>query len=218
MKTTGIIAALLLLICPFTHLSAQELIKPVKLTVKWTLTDLGDAQIEASNSMDAAGWDRFKRMFGNNPDILKRQMERTLSGYFLQNFNYKEDAMNRTWTLSFDALGLSKISSNGSWVVDLNSKNPDITKLSDHNYVLTSNYASEGSLLQEVDYINFPASASDIKQDKNALGKAVCTYTLSPRRGGLPWGVLVLGAILSIVGVFLLLRSGSSGTVNQTAA
>lgn len=190
-----------------SHLFADELIKPAKLAVKWELTPLGDAHIEASSTLDAAGWDNYKRMYGNNPEILKRQMERGFPGYFLQNFNYKEEVMNRRWILSFDALGLSKINSKGRWEIELNSKNPDITKLSDHNFVLTSNFATQGSLLQEIDNISFPAAASNIKQDKDAFGKATFTYSLSPGGGLGGMLALSLGIILMIAGALLLVLS-----------
>jgi hypothetical protein len=189
------------------YVHAQELIKPAKLNVKWELNPLGDAHIEASSTLDASGWDNYKKMLGNNPDILKRQMERAFPGYFLQNFNYKEDVMNRGWSLSFDALGLSRINSKGLWQVDLNSKNPDITKLSDYNYVLTSNYATQSAVFQEIDNISFPQSASDIKQDKDAFGKAMFIYAASPGGGFGGWLTLGLGILLSVIGLVMLLRS-----------
>lgn len=206
MKKIGVLANIFLLIV-FSQLAAQDLIKPGKLKVNWVLNSVGDAHIEASSSLDASGWDYYKKTIGNNPDILKRQMERAFPGLFLQDFSYKEDVMNRGWTLSFDALGLSKINSKGQWEVDLNSKNPDITKLADKNYVLTSNYNSQGSLIQEVDNINFPAAASDIKQDKDAFGKALFIYSSSPGTGMGGWLTLVLGILLTAAGLLMLVRS-----------
>lgn len=190
----------------FNSVRAQELIKPQKLNVKYDVSGLGDAHIEASMTLDASQWDNYKRLIGNNPDILKRQMERTFPGYFLQNFNYKEDVMNRGWTLSFDALGLGKVNSRGQWQVDLNSKNPDITKISDRNYVLTSNYSNGGTLMQEIDNINFPDVTSDIKQDKDALGKAIFTYSSSAGGGYGGWLSLISGAILFLAGIGLLIK------------
>jgi hypothetical protein len=206
MKKIAILLNIFLLIV-FSQLSAQEIIKPGKLNVKWDLDPLGNAHIEASSSLDAMGWDNYKRTFGSNPDILKRQMERAFPGFFLQNFSYKEDVMNRGWALSFDALGMSKINSKGLWEIDLNSKNPDVTKISDHNYVLTSNYNSQGSLMQEIDKINFPAAAADIKQDKDAFGKAIFIYTSSTSGGTGNWLILGLGIILALVGLSMLMRS-----------
>ena len=186
---------------------SQQLIKPAKLNVKWTISQLGDAHIEASSNLDAAQWDNYKKMIGNNPDLLKRQMERAFPGFFLQNFSYKEDVMNRGWTLGFDALGMSRVNSKGNWQIDLNSKNPDVTKLSDKNYVLTSNYASQNGLTQEIDNVSFPDAASDIKQDKDAFGKAMFIYSASPSGGSGSWLTLILGIILTIVGALLFVRA-----------
>jgi len=206
MKKIGILLSIFFLTC-YAKIYSQQLIKPVKLNVKWALNPLGDAHIEASMTMDAAQWDNYKKMIGNNADLLKRQMERTFPGFFLQNFSYKEDVMNRGWTLGFDALGMSKINSKGNWQIDLNSKNPDVTKLSDKNYVLTSNFASQGSLTQEIDNISFPDAASDIKQDKDAFGKAMFIYSASPSGGSGSWLTLILGIILTIIGALLFVRA-----------
>jgi hypothetical protein len=205
MKKIGILLYIVLFsLTSFSQISAEEMIKPKKLMVKWELNALGDARVEASSVLDAAGWDYYKKTIGNNPDVLKRMMERTFPGQYLQNFNYKDDAMNRSWTLSFDVLGLSKINSKGLWMVDLNSKDPDVTRLTDHNYVVTSNFAGQGSLFQEIDYINFPVAASNIKQEKNTFGKAIFTYSLTPGGGFGQWLVLALGALLMIAGILML--------------
>ncbi|HVM90059.1 MAG TPA: hypothetical protein VMT76_17865 [Puia sp.] len=211
-KSVILLYILLLNTVPLIY--SQELIKPAKLNVKWTLSPLGDAHVETNMTMDAAQWDNYKKMVGNNADILKRQMERAFPGYFLQNFNYKEDVMNRGWTLSFDALGLSRINSKGLWQIDLNSKNPDVTKLSDKNYVLTSNYATGNSLMQEIDNISFPDGASDVKQDKDAFGKALFIYASSPGGGYGGWITLIFGIVLLLVGALLFFRS-NSGTVRK---
>jgi hypothetical protein len=206
MKIIGILLSIFFL-TGFTKIYSQELIKPAKLNVKWTLSPLGDAHIEASSNMDAAQWDSYKRMIGNNADLLKRQMERAFPGFFLQNFSYKEDVMNRGWTLAFDALGMSRVNSKGSWEVDLNSKNPDVTKLSDRNYVLTSNYANQGALTQEIDNVSFPDAASNIRQDKDAFGKAMFIYAASPSAGSGSWLTLGLGLLLTVIGALMLVRA-----------
>ncbi len=202
MKKIGILLSIFLLIS-YAKTYSQQLIKPAKLNVKWTISPLGDAHIEASSNMDAAQWDSYKRMIGNNADLLKRQMERAFPGFFLQGFSYKEDVMNRGWTLAFDALGMSRVNSKGNWQIDLNSKNPDVTKLSDKNYLLTSNYATQGALTQEIDNISLPDAAANIKQDKDAFGKAMFIYSASPSGGSGSWLTLGLGLVLTIIGALM---------------
>lgn len=179
-------------------LNAQsQQLNPLKQNLNFDIDKLGDAHLQMSMTFDASQWDNFKKIMGSNEDMLKRSMERALPAYFLRNFNYKEDAMNRSYTLSFDALGYSRINDNGDWEIDVDLKNPDITKISDHNYALTSTFNSQGTLLEQLVKLNFPDGASDIEQTKNAFGKAIFTYTLTP--GGSKINLLFLiGGVLFI--------------------
>lgn len=179
---------------------AQE-IKPLKQNLTFNIDNLGDGHIELSISFTAAQWDNFKRTMGSNTDLLKRQMERILPSYYLQNFDYKEDAMNRSYVLSFDALGMAKVNDDGLWQIDLDMKKPDITKLSDNIYTLTSNYNAQGALVQQVAKIVMPSAGSDFKQGEDSFGKTIFTYNLSPGMRGANLLLLVLGMVLIAGGV-----------------
>ncbi len=198
--------ALCLLI--FSAAKSQEMITPLKQNLKIIVTPTGDASFSVTMTLNASQWDNFKKFVGGNPDILKRSMERSMPGYFLQNFNYKEDVMNRGYTLSFDALGIAKINAKGLWQIDLDMKNPDITKLSDRNYVMTANMSMDGALVQQISNVTFPSDASDIKQSKDAFEKANFTYKLDPggMGGGIGWWVAIV--VLLALGGFLLVRGG----------
>lgn len=197
---------------------AQEVLTPLKQKLTFTVSELGDARIEASMTLTAGQWDNYKRMLGNNPDILKRQMERALPAYYLQNFKYQEDAMARTYTLSFDALGLSRINEKGLWQIDMDLKNPDITQLSESTYSMTSSINEQGTLIQQVATIHFPDGASRVKQDKNAFGKAVFTYSLTPGNAWMQWLLPVAGLLLLAAGIFLYFRTPKSFTNKLTSS
>jgi hypothetical protein len=201
----SIILLFVLLLANVTLIYSQQVVQPDKLNVKFTITPLGDAHIDVSKTMDALHWDNYKQMIGSNPDIWKRQMERYFPGYFLQNFNYKEDVMNRSWTLSFDALGFSKVNSKGKWQIDLNSKNPDVTKLSDRNFVVNTNATNGYAISQEIDNVTFPDAAYNVIQDKDAEGKALFTYEISSIGSGgyTGWISLIFGFLLLVAGAVL---------------
>lgn len=158
-----------------TH--AQEEIKGLKQVFDITVDDLGNAMIEVSMKLNASQWDMFKRNIGNNTSILKREIEKALPKYYLQDFNYSEDQMDRSYTLKFKALGLASINNNGRWESKLESKNPDITKLSDREFVMNMDLLSNGMLIKQTQKIHLPESASDAKIEKDSFGKAVMTYT-----------------------------------------
>lgn len=196
---------LILLICLWQQRAQAQEIKPLKQNLTFNIDNLGDGHIQLSMSFNAAQWDNFKRNMGTNTDQLKRQMERILPAYYLQHFDYKEDAMNRSYTLSFDALGMAKINDDGLWQVDLDMKKPDITKLSDNIYTLTTSYNAQGTLVQQVGKLVIPDGASGIKQGEDTFGKTIFTYSLSPGSGLKNLVTLIGGTALILTGIVVYL-------------
>lgn len=185
----------------YVFVNAQE-IKPVKNNIEFTLDEYGNSNVVYSMKMNASQWDNFKRSMGNNQSLLKRELERGLPAFFLSDFEYKEDAMDRSYSLSFTAIGVGKIGSNGKWIIDLDAKNPDVTKINDNTYMMITESSAGGQLIQTTQKIIFPEAASNIKQEKNSFGKAIFTFDMTGsstagnamQYGGI--GLMVLGAIL----------------------
>src|SRR5687768_7464394 len=125
------IYSILLLCVLIQQAHGQEEVKGLKQTFDITIDELGGAMVEVSMKLNASQWDYFKKNIGNNISILKREMEKALPKYFLSDFNYSEDAMERTYRVKFKTEGLASINKNGKWEGKLDSKNPDVTKLSD---------------------------------------------------------------------------------------
>lgn len=161
---------------------AQE-IKPFKVTLEFTLDEKGNSKVIYGSKMNAGQWDNFKRSMGNNQSLLKREIERSLPAFFLSDFEYKEDAMDRSYSLSFNAAGVAKINSKGKWVVDLETKNPDVTKLSDNTFMMITESSSGGQLIQITNKLIFPESASNIKEEKDSFGKAIFTFDMGGGSG-----------------------------------
>lgn len=183
-------------------LHAQEIIKPLKVNIEFLVDKYGNAKTTYSMKMTASQWDNFKRGMGNNQSLLKRTMERAMPAYFLSDFEYKEDAMDRSYQLSFNAYGVCKPGSDGRWHAELGEKNPDITKLSDNSYMIISEMTSGGALIQANQKVIFPDEASDIKMDKDAFGKALFSFNMSGASGS--GKMMMYGGIgLIVLGLFL---------------
>ncbi len=184
------------------NLNAQEIIKPLKVNIEFLVDKYGNAKTSYSMKMTASQWDNFKRGMGNNQSLLKRTMERAMPAYFLSDFEYKEDAMDRSYQLSFNAYGVCKPGADGRWHAELGEKNPDITKLSDNSYMIISEMSSGGGLIQANQKIIFPGEASDIQVDKDAFGKALFTFKMSGASGS--GKMMMYGGIgLIVLGLFL---------------
>lgn len=183
-------------------LNAQEIVKPFKVNIEFLVDKYGNAKTTYSMKMTDSQWDNFKRGMGNNQSLLKRTMERAMPAYFLFDFEYKEDAMDRSYQLSFNAYGVCKPGADGRWHAELGEKNPGITKLSDNSYMIIFEMSSGGELIQANQKIIFPDEASDIKMDKDAFGKALFSFNMSGASGS---GKMMMygGMGLMVLGLFL---------------
>src|SRR6185312_11405538 len=204
MKKIYLVAALIL--ATVLRLSAQQ-VDPLKQTITADVDNRGDAHFTLSMSYNTSQWDNFKSNYGSNAlDLLKRQEERALPGYYMQNWDYKEDPTSHSWSLSFDALGLARIDDNGNWVIDLDQKKPDVTKISDRNYALTNTMTNYGVIVQQIMKINLPAGAKNVVQDKDAFGKAIFTYEMTPGGGAAHFLFIIVGVLLIAASVLTYLK------------
>ncbi len=186
---------------------AQEELKGLKQLFDITIDDLGNATVAVSMKLNASQWNAYKKNVGDNTANLKRGMEDALPKYFLANFNYSEDQMQRTYTMKFDVKGFCTNDKNGKWTAKLDSKDPDITKLGDREFVITQDLLSDGMILQQTQKIHLPARASNAKVEKDSFDKALLTYTI---------GTPMKHTIITVLGILLILGGGFFFYKNQT--
>lgn len=200
----------------FLTSQSQEVLHGVKQIFDITMDDIGNATVEVSMTLNAAQWDGYKRNVGNNTSILKREMEKALPKYYLSDFNYTEDQMERSYKMKFKVLGLSVLNSNGNWVSDLESKNPDVTKLSDREFVMTQDINNNGMLIQQTQKLHLPSNASGAKIEKDSFGKAVMTY--STGSGWMPRIITYGGILLALAGCWMFYNNQQAPKNNLRVA
>jgi hypothetical protein len=196
--------SLQLLICCFCLLSywygqAQEVYRGLKQTIDMTIDKLGNATMDVAMTLNAAQWDNFKKTVGDNVSLLKRSMEKALPKYYLTDFNYSEQPMDRSYHVKFKALGICSMNKDGVWEAKLDTKKPDITKLSDNAFLMTEDVLTNGMLVQQTIKLYLPPVAKGAKVAKDTFGKAEITYTM---------GQDMMSMSLTLLGVLLLLLGG----------
>ncbi len=169
----------------------------VKMTTDITVDQKGIALCEFTTKYNAAYWANFLQTVGSNTSILKNAMIKQFPKYELTDFKYSQDADERTNKVSFKMLGGTEIK-NGRWILELDQKDPDMTKLSDKDYLFMSN----GNALK----IHLPEGTTDAKVEKDTFGKAILTYPAES--GGVmgSWPIFA-GILLALGGGFLLFRN-----------
>jgi hypothetical protein len=182
---------------------------PVNLqqTIIVKIDNLGDAAYEFDQNMTQAQWENFKNStLVNDPSIARRNMERSMSTYVIEDFNRTTDDMNRSVKMTFKVKAMAEYNGNGNWTFKLDSKNPQVSKLADNSYMLISNMYMGNALTQQTIKLYFPDGASNIQQTTDSFGKALFTYS---KGGGLmsylSWNN-ILGVLLIAAAVFLVIR------------
>lgn len=196
-------------------LPAQQQVEGMKQVFDVTLDELGNANVEVSMKLNASQWDMFKKNLGTNTSILKREMEKALPKYYLSDFNYSEDAMERSYKMKFKVAGLAGLNGKDAWEAKLESKNPDITKLSDKEFVMNATYMNNGMLIQQTQKIHLPSGASGAKIEKDSFGKAVLTFSTSGAI--MPRVITYAGILLVLVGCWLLYKNSKPKSPLQVA-
>lgn len=187
---------LLVTLLIFTALT-QHAQSPLKQKLEMRIDSIGDAQVKVSMEMNASQWQTWLQSVGNNPALLKRNMERQLPGYFLTDYNLEKNDMERSFTFSFKAYGVCEVDKNGKWLVATDQKDPDVTQLSDRKYMMV--YTDPASNLQQTQIIAFPAQAKNVQVEKDAFGKTQFEFDMDNPSGSLNfslWG----GILLCLIG------------------
>jgi hypothetical protein len=194
--------------------SAQQQLDPLKENVTYNIDGLGNARVELNRTFNASQWDNYKKIVGSTAEGLwKRAETRNFPTAYLDNFTYKEE--DQTFTLAFDAMGFAKINDNGQWQIDINLKKPDINKLSDRNFAMTASYNEGGSLLQDLIKVNMPEGSTNVTQDKDAFGKPIFTYELTPGHAGAHMIFLIAGILFIAAGAVFFFKPDLLSSVSK---
>lgn len=179
----------------------------LKQDIVFKIDPLGDATIEVGSKLNARQWQNWENTYGpRNTSILKRDMERALSYFYLYDFKYEQDEMERSYVLSFKAKGLARYLGNDEWRAEMGLKDPDFSKLTDNSYLVSSSLVEAGLIIQQNNKIYFPEEAFDVEEDTDEFGLAVFDYKLKTKSSGPPIFLYlgILCFILAIVAYFVL--------------
>ena len=190
---------LILLNC---SLSAQQQYDPTSITqeIDYKIDELGDARLEFRQKMTASQWLDFKAgAIARNPSIFKRDLERSMTNVLLEDFKNELNEENRSSITQITARNVATYKGSGKWEFKLGTKEPNVTKISDHVYLLTGNIASGSNIIQQLQKISFPERAYNIKQDTDTYGNAIFMYMLDVEKSSFNL-LLILGIALLLAG------------------
>ncbi|MEM7103281.1 MAG: hypothetical protein AAF502_09140 [Bacteroidota bacterium] len=158
--------------------------QPMKQKIDMVLDKYGNADLKVSMTMNASMWQNWVQSFGNNPAALKREMQRAMPSYFLDDFNLDKNDMDRSWELTMKAYGVCKVDKRGNWYLETDEKDVDLTELTEHKYMYVASPLEFGGQIQQTTMIEFPEEAEGIKVDEDAYGKTVFEFDMKREKAG----------------------------------
>lgn len=171
--------------------------------IEMRIDSIGNAKVAVSMNMNAQEWQSWLAGVGSNPAILKREIERSMPTYFLDDFDLKKNDMERSFSLTFKAYGVCNIDKRGNWILETDQKNANLTELTEHKYMLVSSPPEFGGTMQQTFIVEFPKAAHNIDIDKDAFGESVFKFKMKDSSSGinyLRWAgiaLIVVGGALS---------------------
>jgi hypothetical protein len=194
---------------------------PTTLVQEFTINidKLGNANEVLTEKMTASQWGTFKAsQIYNDPALSKRDLERGMSTYVIDDFKRDLDEMNRQVTLSLKVLSYAQYKGSGQWSMKIDSKNPQVTKLTDNAYMITGNAVMGNNLVQQIYKIYFPSSASAVTQTTDEFGKAIFTYSQGAGMMSYVRWNNITGLVLILVALFFVLKTQRSQNYNSVKA
>ena len=204
-NNTVLLTAIFLFYC--STATAQE--KGYKVIIEMNAAENGEVEITYVATYTASYWDYMKTSRSLEHSIMKSAMERQYPKYKVTNFSIKPDEDARTATVKYKVLGLLKLDDNGKWIAELDTKKPEIEKISDTKFLMS---VDEEGIKQNIT-INLPSSASNAKVENNSFGKAELTYTAPVSGGGMGNIIKYLGILVAAGGAFLFFKGNKLKTL-----
>lgn len=206
MKKTGLTIICFLIIFASLGQGGEQM----KQSLVFKIDSLGNASIEVSSKLTATQWQQWENTYGGkNISLFKRDISRTMNEFYLYDFDYESDAMERTFKVTFKAKGVARYLGGNEWLAEMGMKDPDFSRLSDNSFLVTTTYNDGGVLIQQNNTIFFPSKAINVNEDTDEFGYATFTYDLKPVTASMTL-FLILGLVFIGLGigsgVFLALK------------
>lgn len=181
------------------------------------LDPVGDADISITMKFDAGAWQMWKQTIGENPSVMKREIERMFSTITLDGFTMDRNDLEREVTVQLHAIGLARYLGNGRWEADVetdDSPGASVSrrKISDTTYLTTATMSDPGSgavMRQEIT-LNIPEGAGSLTEAHSETGTDLLRYELTPATasGGNRVPLFAAGGGCAALGLVLILLGG----------
>ena len=212
MKT---IKFLIILVAVCKIATAQMAQQTLQINSEVKVDSTGNIQFDVSGKLTAQQWLAWNYMYGGGQaSMVKRNMERSLSPYYVYDFKYTPNEMDRTFNIQYKAKGTVQYLGKDKWVTMVGLKDAQPVKLSENKFNCVTTETNGNIIIQNTMTCTLPADAANMQFDKDEFGNVLVKYTrptestiVSGNKNMQTAGYSLLGAgIIALIAVFAFRR------------
>jgi len=139
----------------------------------------GNAIFDVSGKLTAQQWINWNYMFGGgNASNVKRTYERALSFFYVYDFKYNPNEMERSFTIQFKAKGVIEYLGKDKWVANLGLREVQPVKLTENSFNCVLAQGDGNNILQNNMRFTLPANATNMVFDKDEFNNVLVYYKM----------------------------------------
>lgn len=175
------------------------------------IDSIGNATFNMSGKLTAQQWINWNYMYGGgNASNVKRTSERASSQFYLYDFKYLPNEMDRSFSIQYKAKGIVEYLGKDKWIANLGLRDAQPVKLTDNSFNCVVAQSTNTGILQNNMKVTLPASASNLEFDKDEFNYITVKYKMPTenlvtfgnfRMKTVGYSLLSIG-ILSLIGIF----------------
>jgi hypothetical protein len=160
----------------------------------------GDASAEVRFQLSAQGWLSWKSLYGDHPDLLKRDLTHRFSIYEVRDVQLTRDDLNRRATASMKIRAQARHRGGGRYEIQLPGEWKHVSGGGTEHHFSVTQVVAPNALLNQTIRLILPPGAESPRLAAPADGQQSLTYEL-PAEGGLSPLPFISG--LGLVGLAL---------------
>lgn len=174
-----IIILLLIAQAGFAILQAQIPNQTMNINAEIRVDSTGNALHSLSGKLTAQQWLFWNYMYGGGQaSMVKKNFERMLSPYYVYNFKYSPNEMDRTFSIEYNAKGVVEYLGRDKWVANLGLKDVQPVKTSENAFTAVQSQLNGNIVVQTNTKVSLPSNATNMSFDKDEFGNVTVQYKM----------------------------------------
>lgn len=160
-------------------LKAQMNSQTLNINTEARIDSAGNAVFDVSGKLTAQQWISWNYMYGGgNASNVKRSIERSLSPYYVYDFKYTPNEMDRSFSIQYKTKGVVEYLGNDKWTASLGLRDVEPMKLTENTFSCVTSQMGNGNIMQTNMKVTLPAAANNMSFDKDEFNNVLVTYKM----------------------------------------